>query len=150
MDSAVNDGLVLIEYVGGNYGTMTWWVGRRRYLFSAGKPRQYVPAADAKELLQERQNTKPVFRKVALREAKPRKTPPPVDVSKKEPETQPAPASAATQKAPAEIWPEIDATPKAFELAHELEVDLATVLGTGAGGRILVRDVRDAAAAGLE
>jgi hypothetical protein len=40
---------------------------------------------------------------------------------------------------------ELDATPKAVELAEELDVDLEEVDGTGADGRITVRDVRGAA-----
>lgn len=36
----------------------------------------------------------------------------------------------------------IDATDAAIELAAELGIDLATVSGTGAGGRILISDVR--------
>lgn len=42
---------------------------------------------------------------------------------------------------------DVDATDAAREHAEELGVDLSTVRGTGAGGRILVKDVRDAAGA---
>jgi pyruvate/2-oxoglutarate dehydrogenase complex dihydrolipoamide acyltransferase (E2) component len=40
--------------------------------------------------------------------------------------------------------PEFDATPAAIKLAGELGIDLAFVLGTGAGGRIIKRDVEAA------
>lgn len=38
----------------------------------------------------------------------------------------------------------IDATPAAVELAAELGVDLSNVSGSGAGGRILVKDIEAA------
>jgi hypothetical protein len=40
---------------------------------------------------------------------------------------------------------EVNATPRAVELAQELDVDLEEIDGTGADGRITVRDVRSAA-----
>jgi pyruvate/2-oxoglutarate dehydrogenase complex dihydrolipoamide acyltransferase (E2) component len=43
---------------------------------------------------------------------------------------------------------EVKATPSAERLAQELGVDLSQVEGTGAGGRITVRDVRSAAQEG--
>lgn len=42
----------------------------------------------------------------------------------------------------------IDATPAATQLAEEQGIDLATVTGTGAGGRVTVNDVREAMANG--
>jgi len=45
----------------------------------------------------------------------------------------------------AQIEQAVDATNAAFRLATELSIDLATLMGSGAGGRIIVRDVRKAA-----
>ena len=51
----------------------------------------------------------------------------------------------AAQGATEEAQSEIKATPSAERLAEELGVDLSQVEGTGAGGRITVKDVRSAA-----
>ena len=61
-----------------------------------------------------------------------------------------APAAAKAQPAPAKAAQkpkEIIATPSVRKLAHDLNVDLATVMGTGPNGRILENDVRGATGA---
>jgi pyruvate/2-oxoglutarate dehydrogenase complex dihydrolipoamide acyltransferase (E2) component len=54
----------------------------------------------------------------------------------------------AAQGVPEEAQGEVKATPSAERLAQDLGVDLSQVEGTGAGGRITVRDVRSAAQEG--
>jgi len=51
----------------------------------------------------------------------------------------------AAQGVPEEAQGEVKATPSAERLAQELRVDLSGVVGTGPGGRIIIRDVRGAA-----
>ena len=52
----------------------------------------------------------------------------------------------AAPLSPVSVVPvEVDATPRAVELAEELGVDLAAVQGSGADGRIIAGDVRSAA-----
>jgi pyruvate dehydrogenase E2 component (dihydrolipoamide acetyltransferase) len=69
--------------------------------------------------------------------------PPPVQASLEEvsapmPEIAPAAAEGARREGP-------PASPRARRLARELGVDLSTVRGTGAGGRIVEEDIRKAA-----
>jgi pyruvate dehydrogenase E2 component (dihydrolipoamide acetyltransferase) len=60
------------------------------------------------------------------------------------PAAKPAPAKAAAPAKPGSLL----ASPLAKSLAIELGVDLRTVTGSGPGGRIVERDVRDAAGGG--
>jgi pyruvate/2-oxoglutarate dehydrogenase complex dihydrolipoamide acyltransferase (E2) component len=53
-------------------------------------------------------------------------------------------ADEATERAE-EPRSEVEATPAAERRAEELGVDLSRVKGTGSGGRIIVKDVQDAA-----
>jgi pyruvate dehydrogenase E2 component (dihydrolipoyllysine-residue acetyltransferase) len=63
------------------------------------------------------------------------------------PERAPAAAPAAPAPAPAAAGEHLLASPSAKHLAEELGVALATVAGSGPGGRIQRRDVEEAAAA---
>lgn len=63
------------------------------------------------------------------------------------PEAEPAPPLAAAAPA-APVTGRVSATPLVRKVAQELGVDLATVAGTGPGGRITEDDVRAAAAGG--
>ncbi|WP_159618949.1 2-oxoglutarate dehydrogenase, E2 component, dihydrolipoamide succinyltransferase [Arthrobacter zhaoguopingii] len=65
------------------------------------------------------------------------------------PQEAPAPAPAAEQEAPAESQPAGDAyvTPLVRRLANQNGVDLASLRGTGVGGRIRKQDVLEAAEA---
>ncbi|WP_159803122.1 2-oxoglutarate dehydrogenase, E2 component, dihydrolipoamide succinyltransferase [Arthrobacter zhaoguopingii] len=65
------------------------------------------------------------------------------------PQEAPAPAPAADQEAPAESQPAGDAyvTPLVRRLANQNGVDLASLRGTGVGGRIRKQDVLEAAEA---
>ena len=53
--------------------------------------------------------------------------------------------SYSRRRASVEVEDEVEATDAAVELAEELGVDLASVEGTGVGGRVTVGDVRAAA-----
>ncbi|MCL5430317.1 MAG: 2-oxo acid dehydrogenase subunit E2 [Candidatus Marsarchaeota archaeon] len=55
------------------------------------------------------------------------------------------PQAAAQQKAAATKPKEIIATPSVRKLAHDLNVDLSVVIGTGPNGRILENDIRSGA-----
>lgn len=65
-------GMVLLEYVGGNAGTMTWHgpITRTRYLFGKSRPRGYVDARDVAGMLEMREGREALFR-VVPEETKP-------------------------------------------------------------------------------
>jgi glycosyltransferase involved in cell wall biosynthesis len=117
-------GMTLLEYVGGNYGDQTWHgaVTRQRYVFGLSKPISYVDSRDAKQLLNSHYHGKPLFR--VAKEQQP-----------KIPEEQQAVANP-----PVPVTHSI--TPRAQEVAEEMGVDWTKIAGTGAGNRITVRDVR--------
>jgi pyruvate/2-oxoglutarate dehydrogenase complex dihydrolipoamide acyltransferase (E2) component len=60
-------------------------------------------------------------------------------------EAREAPEPEAGAETDVEAGGEVDATEAARRKAEQLGVDLSLVRGTGAGGRVLVRDVREAA-----
>src|ERR671914_202071 len=65
------------------------------------------------------------------------------DLAATEPEA--APEEAAPEEAASEEAPEVDATEPAERRAEELDVDLESVEGSGAEGRVVVEDVEEAA-----
>ncbi len=60
------EGMVLLEYVGGNAGTMTWYgpVTRTRYLFGKSRPRGYVDSRDVAGMLEMREGREALFQVV--------------------------------------------------------------------------------------
>lgn len=116
-------GFRLIEYVGGNAGTGTFFgpVSGRRYKFGGNAKDRvgYVEAVDFQSMLAQMSNKKPVF--VAYE-------PPSVQKVIPDPETIPEKI-------------EVDATVAARKLAEARGIDLADVIGTGKGGRITRGDV---------
>ena len=74
---------------------------------------------------------------VGILEEAPEEVPPPAPVV--------PPAAAAPSGGPAEPGPEVLALPSVRALAKELGVDLNSIRGTGAGGRIIKQDVQDVA-----
>ena len=137
------DGMVLLEYVGGNYGDQTWWgeTTNQRYVFGLGRPQGYVDARDADELVKKRHNRKRLFRVADRPQPQPKvpvekqaeANPPAV---KEKPETEPDHQIIITTHS---------ITPRAQEVAEELGVDWKRIVGTGAGEKITVHDVRTAA-----
>lgn len=60
-----SDDMVLIEYIGGNVGVMTWdSPNGNRYRFGGSRSLAYVRASDVTWFLNLRKNTRPLFRKV--------------------------------------------------------------------------------------
>ncbi len=78
--------------------------------------------------------------------AAPIDTPPEAAEGEGPPPVEAAVEAPAEVEAPAATTDDLGATESAAKLAAEIEVDLANVKGTGAGGRILVKDVKAAAA----
>ena len=70
----------------------------------------------------------------------------PIDTPPEAAEGEGPPPVEAAVEAPAATTDDLGATESAAKLAAEIEVELSTVKGTGAGGRILVKDVKAAAA----
>jgi GT2 family glycosyltransferase/predicted flap endonuclease-1-like 5' DNA nuclease len=60
------DGMVLLEYVGGNSGKMTFWgpETRTRYVFGGSKKAGYVDKNDVSGMVGMRESQRPVFREV--------------------------------------------------------------------------------------
>jgi large subunit ribosomal protein L21 len=65
----------------------------------------------------------------------------PVEDTPAEPEAEQAPAAETAEEAPAADEDDYDITPVAHELAADNGIDLATVEGSGKGGRILKSDI---------
>lgn len=57
-----SQGMVLIEYIGGKAGAMSFWVGNHRYVFGGNRKVGYVDAEDAVELVSMIENRRPMFR----------------------------------------------------------------------------------------
>lgn len=76
------EGMVLLEYVGGNAGTMTWYgpVTRTRYLFGKSRPRGYVDSRDVAGMLEMREGREALFQ-VVREETKPAPEPEPEPVA---------------------------------------------------------------------
>lgn len=71
--SVGQEGMVLLEYLGGNAGEESWYgpVTSLRYLFSTGKRTAYVDQRDAAAMIAIRENRRPVFELAAAPEAAP-------------------------------------------------------------------------------
>ena len=126
--------MVLLQYVGGNYGDQTWWgeATGQRYVFGLSRPKGYVDAKDAKALLATRQNRKVLF------QIAPQPLPQPeVPVERQveanpEPEVEPEPMVLVTHAI----------TTKAQQVAEDLGIDWTRIVGTGRDNKVTVRDVR--------
>jgi pyruvate dehydrogenase E2 component (dihydrolipoamide acetyltransferase) len=91
----------------------------------------------------EKEKPEPEAKPEPIQEAKPEPKPEPIQEAKPEPKPEPAPQTAA--QAPLEAGPYV--TPLVRKLAAENDIDLATIKGTGVGGRIRKQDVLAAAEA---
>jgi len=82
------DGMVLLKYIGGNAGKMSWTgpVTKQTYIFGGSRPVGYVDAGDAPEMLDWRENRRVLFETV--------------------PEPAPEPPSPAPMPAPVAIVPD--------------------------------------------
>lgn len=71
-------GMVILEYVEGNVGTQTFIgpVTETPYVFGGKRPMGYVDARDVKEMVDMRNNRRPIFRRVGPRDAPVEKPPP--------------------------------------------------------------------------
>lgn len=70
--------MVILEYVEGNVGTQTFIgpVTETPYVFGGKRPMGYVDARDVKEMVDMRNNRRPIFRRVGPRDAPVEKPPP--------------------------------------------------------------------------
>jgi pyruvate dehydrogenase E2 component (dihydrolipoyllysine-residue acetyltransferase) len=91
----------------------------------------------------EKPKPEPEAKPEPIQEAKPEPKREPIQEAKPEPKPEPAPQPAA--EAPSEAGPYV--TPLVRKLAAENDIDLATIKGTGVGGRIRKQDVLAAAEA---
>lgn len=125
-------GLRLLEYVGGNTGSSTFFgpvTGQRYYFGGNAKDRvKYVDAQDYPEMVEMRKGRQRLF-SIYVTPA----PPPDLELEREE-----------IERVHGDERKEIDATPRAIKLAEELQVDLDLVNGSGKDGRILVQDVREA------
>lgn len=127
-----DQGLKLLEYVGGNVGSSRFYGPVTGTVYKFGNnPKdkvKYVHTEDAEEMLNLLKNKRPQFSVyVAPKPA------PDLQLDREE-----------VEKVQDGIGMEIEVTPKAQALAEARDLDLTTVVGTGRGGRITVQDVRDA------
>lgn len=134
-------GFRLVEYIGGNTGSMTFMgpATEKRYRFGDNSRDRigYVDAEDLEGLLAMRRGRKHLFRIYRT-------------VTKKVAEPEPETILEGPQVSDNGAHEEIGATKSARKLAVELGIDLNDVEGTGRGGRILKGDVEEFAAEMVE
>jgi glycosyltransferase involved in cell wall biosynthesis len=128
-------GLKLLEYVGGNVGSTNFYGPATGTVYKFGNnPKdkvKYVHVDDAEAMLNLLKHKRALFSVYVA----PKPAPKPVDLGIKEEEI------AKVQDA---IGVEIEATDRALQLAEARGLDLTTVVGSGRGGRITVQDVKNA------
>jgi glycosyltransferase involved in cell wall biosynthesis len=153
------DGMTRLEYVGSKIGSMSWrGADGRRYKFGNNDADRvkFVDNRDVQMFLDMRDKRKPLFRRYKPASPAAKLSPQQKAIANPVlPAKVPAsdeliataegmPQDADLVKAEKEA-PPVPATSKAKILAGQLGVQLAAILGTGRGGKVTVKDVRDAA-----